>query len=68
MENQLKTSLVHSLCDLVCEFYAFTAPLCEPPPQLQKDLADLIAQEEQHSYHNNRGENISFHMLTFCID
>ncbi|XP_067949476.1 KICSTOR complex protein SZT2-like [Watersipora subatra] len=55
MENQLKTSLVHSLCDLVCEFYAFTAPLCEPPPQLQKDLADLIAQEEQHSYHNNRG-------------
>ena len=37
LETQLYTSVRHALCDLVCEYYAFTAPLCEVPHDVLLD-------------------------------
>ena len=56
LENQLKTSLVHSLCDFVCEYYAFTAPLCEPPSELHQEMATALANEDQQPMTNSKGE------------
>lgn len=38
LEDLLYKSVRHALCDLVCEYYAFTAPLCQVPPELVTEV------------------------------
>ena len=45
LEEMLIKALRHSLCDYVCEYYAFTAPLCEAPPDLAAEAALSIHEE-----------------------
>ena len=37
LEQKLFMSVQHALCDFVCEYYALTAPLCEPPIEVVMD-------------------------------
>lgn len=56
LKEQLTKACVHSLCDFVCEFYAFTAPLCQPPDELFDDMASVSAHEDHLFMANNKGE------------
>ena len=48
-------ALRHSLCDFVCEYYAFTAPLCEVPPELATEAALSIHEENMTSLNTSKG-------------
>ena len=40
----------------MCEYYAFTAPLCEPPSELHQEMATALANEDQQPMTNSKGE------------
>lgn len=47
LEDLLYRTVRHALCDMVCEYYAFTAPLCHVPPELITEAATADESQKQ---------------------
>lgn len=58
LDELLMKALRHALCDFVCEYYAFTAPLCEVPHELMSELASIQHEESIGSLSNTRGKDL----------